>query len=84
VLARADDRVLAAGVDRTATGTARLARGSARVDVDGIDGAVRSLAAGSRSLGQLARRPQTGQVHTYYAQAAAVLAAALLLLLLVR
>ena len=84
VLARADDRVLAASVDRTAAGTARLARGSARIDVDGIDGAVRSLAAGSRSLGQLARRPQTGQVHTYYAQAAAVLAAALLLLLLVR
>ena len=84
VLARADDRVLAAGVHRTAIGTARLARGSAYVDVEGIDGAVRSLAAGSRSLGQLARRPQTGQVHTYYAQAAAVLAAALLLLLLMR
>lgn len=47
-------------------------------------GAVRGVATGARRLGQLARRPQTGQLHQYYAQVAAVLAAAVVLLLVVR
>jgi NADH-quinone oxidoreductase subunit L len=38
-----------------------------------VDGAVAALAAGGRSLGRLARRPQTGQLHHYYAQAFASL-----------
>ncbi len=83
-LRRTDDTVVAGAVGGAAAGTARLARVSAHFDLERLDGAVRSLSAGSRALGRLARRPQTGQVHQYYAQAAALLAASLLLLLLVR
>lgn len=83
-LARFDDGALAPAVDRTAIGTMALARSSQRLDDVGVDGAVRAFAARTRQLGELARRPQTGQLHTYYAQAAAFLVAAFLLLLMVR
>jgi hypothetical protein len=56
----------------------------ARVDDTYVDGLVRRLAVAARRLGDLARRPQTGLVHQYYAQAVAVLGAAVLLLLLLR
>jgi hypothetical protein len=36
----------------------------------GLDGVVRGVASTIGRLGALARRPQTGQVHTYFAQAA--------------
>jgi len=83
-LASADDRLLDRAVEGTAAGTVRTARASGRFDVDGVDGLVTALAAATRRLGVQARRPQTGQLHQYYGQAAALLAAATLLLLLVR
>jgi hypothetical protein len=48
-----------------------------------VDGVVRALGRGFRALGRLARRPQTGQLHQYYAQAVVALAvlAALLIVL---
>jgi NADH-quinone oxidoreductase subunit L len=82
-LARFDDRVLDRAVEASAPATVRLARAAARVDDAGVDGAVAALAAGTRRLGALARRPQTGQVHQYYAQAVVVLTAAVVLLVLV-
>ena len=39
-----------------------------------IDGAVAAVATGTRRLGALARRPQTGQLHHYYAQTVIILA----------
>ena len=76
------------GLDRAVDGIARLVRRAAgALDRRGelsVDGVVRGVAAGSRALGRLARRPQTGQLHQYYAQSAAVLALLALLLILVR
>jgi NADH-quinone oxidoreductase subunit L len=84
LLARFDDRVL----DRSVTAAARATVGVARVlDRRGegaVDGAVRAVADGARTLGRLARRPQTGQVHQYYAQAAAALAVLALVVIVVR
>lgn len=83
-LARFDDRVLHAAVLATVPATRRLAAGAARADDGGLHaGAVHRIATGTRYLGLLARRPQTGQLHHYYAQAAAVLALAVVLLLVV-
>ena len=50
-----------------------LARRSERRAEVGVHGAVRAVVSGARRLGVLARRPQTGQLHQYYAQAAAAL-----------
>jgi len=79
-----DDDALASSV--RAAGPVRLGlAGLARVaDERGIDAGVRAVASRTRALGALARRPQTGQLHTYLAQAAAVLALSAALLLLVR
>jgi len=82
--ARADDRWVDGGVRAAAalaTATARLAGGAGERSVDGAVGAV---ATGGRRLGGLARRPQTGQLHHYYAQAVVALAALAVLLLVVR
>ncbi|MDG6110305.1 NADH-quinone oxidoreductase subunit L [Dactylosporangium aurantiacum] len=81
-LAWLDDHVLDRAVEATAPGTVRLARATARADDIGVDGAVTALAAGTRRVGALARRPQTGQVHQYYAQAVVTLTAAVVLLIL--
>jgi NADH-quinone oxidoreductase subunit L len=54
-----------------------------RVDAR-ISAAVRGVGGAGRALGRLARRPQTGQLHHYYAQAAAALAVLALFLVLVR
>lgn len=71
------ERGESAGASRPA-GLAALA-----ADLDrALDHAVHRLAGRVQQLGQLARRPQTGQLHQYYLQAMAVLAALLLLLLL--
>lgn len=83
-LARADDRALDRAVEGAAAGTARTARATGRFDVNGVDGLVTAVADVTRRLGAQARRPQTGQLHQYYGQAAALLVAATVLLLLVR
>jgi NADH-quinone oxidoreductase subunit L len=81
-LATFDDRVVDATVRlvaRLATGAARLA--DLRVERL-VDASVQAVSAGARRLGALARRPQTGQVHQYYAQAAVALAVLTLVLIL--
>jgi len=82
--ARFDDAVLHRAVLATVPLARRLATAASRADDHGLDaGVVRRIAAGARWLGALARRPQTGQLHQYYAQAAVLLAAAVVLLLVV-
>lgn len=83
-LARFDDSVLDRAVTGTAAGVRRLASWASAADRSGVDRAVRGVADGARYLGELARRPQTGQLHQYYAQALVLLTAAAVLLLLLR
>jgi NADH:ubiquinone oxidoreductase subunit 5 (subunit L)/multisubunit Na+/H+ antiporter MnhA subunit len=83
-LAGFDDRVLDRGVNEIANGSAALARAAARLDDSDVDGLVRQVTAGARRLGQLARRPQTGQVHIYYAEAVVAFAVLTLVFILVR
>lgn len=84
ILARFDDRVVDGAVRGMAAATlasAQLANGR----LEGVvDGAVGATARAARQLGRLARRPQTGLVHQYYAQAVTVLAALVVVVLLVR
>jgi NADH:ubiquinone oxidoreductase subunit 5 (subunit L)/multisubunit Na+/H+ antiporter MnhA subunit len=65
-------------VDGLVEGAARFGIGSAttsgRADTRIVDRLVESLAGAIGWLGRLARRPQTGMVHQYYAQAVTVLA----------
>jgi NADH:ubiquinone oxidoreductase subunit 5 (subunit L)/multisubunit Na+/H+ antiporter MnhA subunit len=80
-LARFDDRVIDGGVRATgAVGTAFARVVDTWVEWS-FDGLVRAIAGGFRGLGRLARRPQTGQLHQYYAQAVVALAALTVLLL---
>ncbi|PZS12017.1 MAG: hypothetical protein DLM60_23245 [Pseudonocardiales bacterium] len=72
-LAAFDDRVLHRAVMAVPAMGLWLARRSDRRAEVGVDGAVRAVVAGARRLGVLARRPQTGQLHQYYAQAAVAL-----------
>ncbi|MFF0204834.1 NADH-quinone oxidoreductase subunit L [Streptomyces sp. NPDC005017] len=84
LLAALDDRVLDRAVEGTARGSVRLARWTdARVEVL-VDGAVEGVAAGARVLGRWARRPQTGQLHQYLAQAVAAFTLLAVVLVLVR
>lgn len=80
-LARFDDTVLDRAVTAAPTAVRRIARWTAGADRRGVDGLVRGVAEGTRRLGALARRPQTGQLHHYYAQAVTLLATAVVLLL---
>jgi NADH-quinone oxidoreductase subunit L len=82
-LARFDDQVLDRAVDATGPRTLRAATVAAEIDDLGFDGAVQGVAAGTRRLGGLVRRTQTGQLHQYYIQVSVVLGAALVLLLVV-
>lgn len=82
--ARLDDSGLDRAVTAASRGGLRTAAATARIDADGVDAVVRATGRGARGFGGLVRRPQTGQVHHYYAQATAFLVAALVLLLLVR
>jgi hypothetical protein len=83
-LGQFDDTRLDGAVEAIArAGTVAGAR-AADADVRGVDGAVEGVARQLRRLGTLARRPQTGQIHQYYAQIAIVLAAVFVLILLVR
>jgi NADH-quinone oxidoreductase subunit L len=84
LLARFDDRVLDRSVTAAARATVSLARALDRRGEGAVDGAVRGIADGARALGRLARRPQTGQIHQYYAQAAAALAVLALVVIVVR
>jgi NADH:ubiquinone oxidoreductase subunit 5 (subunit L)/multisubunit Na+/H+ antiporter MnhA subunit len=83
-LGRFDDTALDEAVDAIAHAGMRAASHVARADIQGVDGAVEGLARQLRRLGTLARRPQTGQIHQYYAQIVIVLAAAFVLILLIR
>ncbi|GAA1223883.1 NADH-quinone oxidoreductase subunit L [Rhodoglobus aureus] len=79
-----DDAGLDAAVDATARASILAGLRAARADDRGIDGAVAGLARHIRRLGSLARRPQTGKIHQYYAQIAITLAAVFILTLLIR
>ena len=83
-LAVFDDRVLDRAVHQVARGTVKLAGMAAYADDNGVGRFVAGVAAAARSLGRLARRPQTGQVYAYYAQAAVALAVLALIFALVR
>lgn len=82
-LARFDDSVLDAAVEATARSGLRMALRAARIDAV-VDGGVGAVARGARRLGDLARRPQTGQLHDYYLVVAGGLAAAALVVLVTR
>ncbi|MGV9657121.1 proton-conducting transporter transmembrane domain-containing protein [Streptomyces koyangensis] len=79
-----DTRVLEHAVDAAAYGTLALARRTGRVAEQGLTGAVAALAAGVRRAGSQARRPQTGQLHQYLAQAVAAFTALAVVFVLVR
>jgi NADH-quinone oxidoreductase subunit L len=83
-LARFDDQVLDRAVEAAARAVGAAARALDRRGEVSVDGAVRGLAAGARALGRLARRPQTGQLHQYFAQAAVAFAVLALLVIVVR
>lgn len=84
VLATLDDRVVDRAVEGVASAARRTAAAAARIDGSVVDGAVRATAEALRRAGAAARRPQTGLLHQYYAQAVAGLAVLLVLLLVVR
>ncbi|RSM65149.1 hypothetical protein DMH04_49765 [Kibdelosporangium aridum] len=83
-LARFDDKAVDGGV-RAAAATgdlfARVASGRVEITVDGI---VQRIGNAAKALGRWARRPQTGQLHHYYAQAAVALVLLAVLLMIVR
>ncbi|MBQ0986434.1 NADH-quinone oxidoreductase subunit L [Streptomyces sp. F63] len=82
--ARGPDRAAGAAARsalRLAHATERPDRGAGREEW--LDGLVRGVTAGARALGRLARRPQTGQLHQYLAQAVAAFAVLALALVLV-
>ncbi|MGY2078471.1 proton-conducting transporter transmembrane domain-containing protein [Modestobacter sp. SYSU DS0657] len=83
-LGRFDDGQLAPATAGAGRSTVRLAGAVLRADLAGPDRLVHTLAAGTRRLGAVARRSQTGQLHQYYVLATAVLAASLALLLVGR
>ncbi len=83
-LARFDDEILDRSIMISAQGVARGARSLTRFDTKGVDGTVEGLATQSRRLGRLARRPQTGKVHQYYAQITIVIGVLFILILVVR
>ena len=83
-LAAFDDQVLDHAVNQIARGTLTLARAAAYADDNDVDRLVTGVAAAARSAGRLARRPETGRLNTYYAQAAVALAVLAVIFVLVR
>jgi NADH-quinone oxidoreductase subunit L len=67
------DGALGAALPRAAATVPRLARAVEERGERPIAAAVTGLAVGVRRLGDLARRPQTGQQHQYYAQGVVVI-----------
>ncbi|AFM18124.1 NADH:ubiquinone oxidoreductase subunit 5 (chain L)/multisubunit Na+/H+ antiporter, MnhA subunit [Mycolicibacterium chubuense NBB4] len=84
LVARFDDRVIDRAVHAAAAGAMTAATGAARLDVGGVDRSVRAVAGLMRRLGELARKPQTGQLHHYYLSAVALVVLAVLLLIVAR
>ena len=82
-LAVFDDRVVDGMVQQTARTGLAAARLARRLD-GGVGAAADAVASGTRRLGRWARRPQTGLLHQYYAQAAVGFAVLTLIVLLVR
>ncbi|MER6576854.1 proton-conducting transporter membrane subunit [Nonomuraea sp. NPDC001023] len=68
-----DERVVQGAVEAVARAGLRAARLAGSPLESGLDALVRRAGGAVRRLGGLARRPQTGQVHTYFAQAAVAL-----------
>ncbi|MGW1560530.1 NADH-quinone oxidoreductase subunit 5 family protein [Streptomyces sp. NPDC002144] len=84
-LAAFDDKVLDRGVEGAARGAVRLARLTDRRTEQGVvDGAVEGIASATGTLGRWARRPQTGQLHQYLAQAVAAFTVLAVVFVLVR
>ncbi|MEG3627696.1 proton-conducting transporter transmembrane domain-containing protein [Streptomyces poriticola] len=83
-LAAFDDRVPARAARGAARGAVTLARWTDRRPEFHLDGAVAGVAHGARTLGRWARRPQTGQLHQYLAQAVAAFTVLAVVLVLVR
>lgn len=83
-LAAFDDRVLDRAFEGTARSSVRLARWADARAEQLVDGAVEGVAGGARALGRWARRPQTGQLHQYLAQAVAAFTVLAVVLVLVR
>ncbi|MDH6627732.1 NADH-quinone oxidoreductase subunit L [Streptomyces sp. LBL] len=87
-LARAAAAFDERGLDRAADGSAvaavRLARWTNAVVERAIDGTVTAVASGTSALGRWARRPQTGQLHQYLAQAVAAFTVLAVVLVLMR
>lgn len=79
-----DDRVLDRAVDASAQGALACARWTNRFVEGAVDGAVEGVATAARRLGERARRPQTGQLHQYLAQAVATFSVIAVVLVLVR
>ncbi|MGW4233634.1 NADH-quinone oxidoreductase subunit 5 family protein [Streptomyces sp. NPDC004980] len=79
-----DDRVLDRAVEAAAQGAVGFARWTNRFVERAIDGAVEGVATAARRLGGWARRPQTGQLHQYLAQAVAAFSVLAVVLVLVR
>jgi NADH:ubiquinone oxidoreductase subunit 5 (subunit L)/multisubunit Na+/H+ antiporter MnhA subunit len=84
VAAAFDDRALDRAVDGSAAAAVRLARWTNSVVEHALDSAVTAVASGTRTLGRWARRPQTGQLHQYLAQAVAAFTVLAVVLVLVR
>lgn len=70
-LAVFDDRILSRAIDGAAHRALALARWSDRRVESGVDAAVEGIASATRALGRWSRRPQSGQLHQYLAQAVA-------------
>ncbi|WP_069170091.1 NADH-quinone oxidoreductase subunit 5 family protein [Streptomyces griseus] len=82
--ARFDDRVLDRAVRGAGRGAYELARWTDRRLETALTSAVSAVASACRSLGRAARRPQTGQLHQYLAQAVAAFTVLALVFLLVK
>ncbi|UFS99149.1 NADH-quinone oxidoreductase subunit L [Nocardia huaxiensis] len=79
-----DDRVLDRGVRAASRLTVDSAREIDRRVERAVDGAVRGIGTAARDLGRWARRPETGLVHQYYAQAIVGIVVLAVLLLVAR
>lgn len=79
-----DDRILDQCIDGAAYSTLRFAVWTDHTVERAVDDAVGATAAATRALGRLARRPQTGQLHQYLAQAVAGLTVLAVVFALVR
>ncbi|GGM50990.1 NADH-quinone oxidoreductase subunit L [Longimycelium tulufanense] len=82
-LAVFDDRVVAGAVSALGRGGRQAASAFDGGAERAVRGLVDAVGYGARKLGRAARRPQTGQLHQYYAQAAVALVLVAVLIVLV-